>query len=166
MNTQENLTDTELRHYFVDLLDRIYCAKRHVLQNLPKVADYAGFEDLRYAILEACDDVEKQIKRMDEIYHLLEANYSYIKCSGINGLFEEAFQAINVEDSDSVMRDLKILFYMQNMESIEMASFKIMRIAAEKLQNPEISQLLRENFDEAKDDHALLLMINKKYLVG
>jgi len=64
------------------------------------------------------------------------------------------------------LRDLSILFYMQNIESVEMASFQVLKMVAVKLKNKQLTQLLTENFDEAKEDRALLLLITKKYLTS
>jgi len=61
---------------------------------------------------------------------------------------------------------MSILFYMQNIESVEMASFQVLQIAAVKLRNKLVGQLLKENFDEAKADRTLLLLVTTKYVVS
>lgn len=164
MNDGKVIDDTLLLDYFIEHLNRIYCAKLHVANKLPGVASSADFVDLKHAILETCDDVEQQISRMDKIYTLLNAKYSTSSCIGITALFEETFNAMGSNGDNKILRDLNILFYIQHMESIEISSFKIMQIAAQKLNNPEIVQLLKENFNDAKDDYALLLLINSNLL--
>jgi ferritin-like metal-binding protein YciE len=64
------------------------------------------------------------------------------------------------------LRDMSILFYLQNIESMEMASFQVLRIAAVKLKNKQIKQLLTENVDEAKESRTLLLLISAKYITS
>jgi hypothetical protein len=59
------------------------------------------------------------------------------------------------------LRDMSILFYLQNIESME-----VLRIAAVKLKNKQIKQLLTENVDEAKESRTLLLLISAKYITS
>lgn len=160
------ISSEKLLSYFIDHLNLIYCAKLHIIEKLPVLAEYATFADLRNAILETASDIQKQILRMDEIYILIDASYSKKRCAGTLGLIEDVFSAISEKNDDTLLRDLSILFYMQHMESIEIASFKVLQMTAAALQNNQISQLLLENFDEAKDDRKLLLLINAKYLVN
>jgi ferritin-like metal-binding protein YciE len=61
---------------------------------------------------------------------------------------------------------MAILFYLQNVESIEIASFQVLQMMAVKMKNAEILQLLKENLDEAKDDRMLLLLITAKYVTS
>lgn len=155
-----------LLSYFIAHLNRIYCAKLHIAENLPIIGDHANFKDLKNALREVLDDVKNQLTRMDRIYHLLDKHYSALNCAGILGLIEETYQAINDNSYDRVLQDLSILYYVQHMESIEVAAFKVMQLAAVQLKSKEVSQLLQENFDEAKEDRTLLLLINAKYLMN
>ncbi|MES2275184.1 MAG: hypothetical protein V4592_04125 [Bacteroidota bacterium] len=61
---------------------------------------------------------------------------------------------------------MAILIYMQNIESIEQASFQVLQMAAVKLRYQKISQLLKENHDESQEDRALLLLLTAKCLVS
>jgi ferritin-like metal-binding protein YciE len=85
-------------------------------------------------------------------------------CKGMLGLVDEAFDSVIEYKNDAALRDLSLLYYMQNIESIEMASFQILQIAAVKLKNKQVIQLLRENYDEAKADRTLMLLITAKYM--
>jgi ferritin-like metal-binding protein YciE len=122
------------------------------------------FLDLKQAIEETVEIVENQIKRMKEIFIMLDSYYTYESCTGLIGILDEAFQSIGPQAKNPTLRDLSILFYMQNIESIEMASFKIMMVMADKMDKPAIEQLLRECYDEAQDDRALLKQISKNYM--
>jgi ferritin-like metal-binding protein YciE len=64
------------------------------------------------------------------------------------------------------LRDMSILFYLQNIESIEMASFQVLRIAAFKIKKPQIKQLLKENYNEAKETKTLLMLVSTKYVAS
>lgn len=162
----EILGPDNLRVFFLDHLNHIYCAKSHLVERLPEIEDEAYFKDLKHAISETREDVEKQIVRMDAIYSLMNSKASFGSCGGLIGMVEDAFSAIQIQGKSSILRDLSILFYMQNIESVEMSAFQILQVAAVKLKNNQVMQLLKENFDEAKGDRALLLLIAAKYITG
>jgi len=160
------LGSKRLKSYFVNNLDKIYAAKAHLFKHLPTIADEAHFSDLRFAILETLEDVGKQLARMDIIYTMLDAERSDGNCSGLVGLVDDAFEDIKLHGKEPELRDLSIAFYMQNIESIEMASFQVLEMASVKLKNKQIKQLIRENYDEAKADRTLLLLITAKYITA
>jgi ferritin-like metal-binding protein YciE len=156
----------KIRTYFINNLDKIYAAKSHLVRHLPEIADEAHFSDLRHAIQETLEDVEKQLARMDIIYTILDADRAKGNCSGLVGLVDDAFEDIKLHSKEPELRDLSIAFYMQNIESIEMASFQVLEMAAVKLKSKQVKQLIRENYDEAKADRTLLLLITAKYVTS
>lgn len=166
INEPSHLGNERLLAYFTDHLNRICCAKTHLVKRLPEAAEQAHFRDVRLAVEETIADVEKQIKRMNEIFNLLSAEQSEENCYGMTALLDEALMAIHHHADDAALRDMAILFYLQNIESIEQASFQVLQMAAVKLHNPQVSQLLKENHDESKEDRALLLLLTSKYLVN
>ena len=159
-----NLGSDKLKAFFIKHLDRIYGAKLHLVTKLPILEQEAEFADLKNAIAETVSDVEKQIARMEVIYSILDAEVSKGSIHGLTGLIEDAFEAINEQIGEPELRDLSIIFYLQNIESVEMASFQILQMAAVKLHNKHINQLLKDNYDEAKADRTLLLLISSKYI--
>jgi len=160
----KELSGTELRHFFISHLHRIYCAKTQLVEKLPEIGKRSHYVDLRQAIGETVEIVQNQIGRMKEIYIKLDAFYQPESCIGLVGILDETFQSIGDPQDSAALRDLSILFYMQNIESIEMASFKTMIFVAGKLEQPDIAQLLLECYDEAREDKALLKEITANYL--
>ncbi|HEY9001561.1 MAG TPA: DUF892 family protein [Mucilaginibacter sp.] len=160
----DTLNQSQLISYFVDHLNRIYCAKEHIVARFPVFAKHASFKDIRYAIEETVEDIEKQIERMRHIYKLLSVQPETGPCLGLTALLDEAAAAIKQETDDIMLRDMAILFYLQNIESTEVGSFQVLKMVARKIGNEEINQLLLENFDESRDDRNLLLQLTDKYL--
>ncbi len=154
----------KLKTFFVTHLNRIYAAKAHLVAKLPNIENEVNFRDLRLAIRETVEDVEKQMARMEVIYELLDAPIGKGSIHGLTGLIDDAFEAIREQAGESELRDMSIIFYLQNIESVEMASFQVLQIAAVKLKNKQVKQLLQENYDEAKADRTLLLLIATKYI--
>lgn len=161
-----SLDHTDLQSFFINHLNKIYSAKKHLVSHLPKIADDVHFKDLFLAIRETIEDVEKQMARMEMIYTLLDSNIEAGNFSGLSGLVDDAFRDIELHAENPELRDMSILFYLSNIESMEMASFQILQIAAVKLNNDHIKQLIRENYDEAKADRTLILLIAAKYVTS
>ncbi|HTD98498.1 MAG TPA: DUF892 family protein [Mucilaginibacter sp.] len=160
----KELSRQELRQFFISHLNRIFCAKSQLVEKLPELARRSHFRDLRQAIGETVETVEDQISRIKQMYIALDAFYRPEGCAGLAGILDEVFQSIGVPGESPALRDLSILFYLQNMESIEMASFKMMIFVAGKLGEPGIEQMLLECFDEAREDKLLLKEITANYL--
>lgn len=161
-----NFDDKKLRTFFLEHLDKIYCAKIHLITRLPMLLEQVHFSDLKSAILETVSHVEDEISRMEMIYTILDSNYSDCNAKVLASLVEDAFAAIQQQGPDRELRDLSILFYLQNIESVEMASFQILQMAAVKLKNKQIAALLKENYEEAKADRILFLLIASKYITA
>jgi ferritin-like metal-binding protein YciE len=158
------LGQAELQSFFLSHLNRIYCAKSQLLEKLPELSRQAFFLDLRQAIDETIEVVQLQVSRIRQIFIAMDATYHHEHCTGLIGLLDEAFQSISPLSGRPALRDLSILFYMQNIESIEIASFKVMLAVSEKIGHPEVSQLLLESYDEAKEDKELFKQITAKYV--
>jgi len=157
------LNAEELRSFFLSHLNRIYCAKNQLVEKLPELSRRADFTDLKHAIAETIELVELQIIRMRQIFILLDAAYQHENCTGLIGLMDEAFQSISPLSGRPALRDLSILFYMQNIESIEVTSFRLLMMVADNFGDPEVSQLLLECYDDAKEDRVLLTQISQRY---
>jgi hypothetical protein len=54
---------------------------------------------------------------------------------------DEAFQSIGLPNESPVLRDLSVLFYMENIEMIEASSLETMMRVANKLQLANVLQL-------------------------
>ncbi|OJV19762.1 MAG: hypothetical protein BGO21_22135 [Dyadobacter sp. 50-39] len=163
-NNQINLDKDDLEVFFINHLDKIYAAKSLLVSELPQILDNTYFSDLREAISETVEDVRKQLKRMDEIYQIMGAAVSDDSSNGLKGLIADSFKDIRLHGNNPELRDMSILFYLHNIESIEMASFQILEMLAVKLKNGRIKQLIKQNYEEARADRILLLLINAKYI--
>ncbi|HEY4197809.1 MAG TPA: DUF892 family protein [Mucilaginibacter sp.] len=155
-----------MRDFLIEHLNRIYCAKDKLADKLPLLAGQAGFLDLQQAIGETVEEVREQLKRLRRIFILMDTFYQPTSCLGLSGLLDEAFQAIGPRAGNRKLRDLSILFYMENIESLETASFKILGLAAKNIKNKEIGQLLKECYDEAREDTVLYRQIMSYYVEG
>jgi ferritin-like metal-binding protein YciE len=147
--------------FFIEHLNKIYCAKTHFFAHLPGIVVQAHFSDLRQAIKERSETLERQIDRIEQIYRMLKVTIFLNDCDDAVMLLENSYQAIFGQVKAHDLCDLAILFYMENVENIELASSRVLKIVVEKLDQPGIIQLLRENFEEALEDRALLLHLTR-----
>jgi ferritin-like metal-binding protein YciE len=153
-----------LHPLFFENLNHIYCCKSHLIERLSEVVEYVCLSDLKFAIMETLEELESQLARMDEIYKLLGTAYSFENCKGMICTLENAFSSIAQHGEEMVVRDLSILFYLLYVESMELASFQTLEILTTQLKNNQIIQILKDNFEEARTDRALMLMIATKYV--
>lgn len=164
MTEQISLDKEDLIEFFIHHLNKIYSAKTHLLKRLPEILYEAHFSDLEEAIFETIKVVENQRKRMETIYSLMDAERNEGSIGGLTGLIDDSFDEIKSHQNNHELRDMSIMFYMTNIEATEMASFQILQLLAVKIGKEKIKQLIKENFDDAQADKALLLLITSKYL--
>jgi len=166
MPTDIELGPNSLRDFFIVHLNKIYTAKSHLISSLIALEEEAHFSDLKKGIRETIDDVQKQQERMEQIYQRLGVEFSEESASGMLGLIKDSFEEIRQRSGQPILRDLAMLFYLQNIESIEMASFQLLQMIAVKMKDDEIKRLVRENYEDAKAGRTLLLLITTKYLTS
>lgn len=162
--SETNLDPTELRLFFVSHLNRIYCAKNQLADKLPMIGQNSDSPDVRRAINQTAQAVKAQLTRLNDIYIRLDTFYKPESCVGLLGFLDEAFQSIGPPLDSPALRDLSISFYMQNIESIEMTSFQLMMRVADKLNAWDVTELLKECYDEARQDKAMFNAISGHYL--
>jgi ferritin-like metal-binding protein YciE len=63
----KELSQSELQHFFISHLNRIYCAKSQLVDKLPQLRNRSHFLDLRQAIDETIEEIQLQITRMKAI---------------------------------------------------------------------------------------------------
>ncbi|MDN3551182.1 DUF892 family protein [Mucilaginibacter aquaedulcis] len=158
------LKGEQLDVFFIYHLNRIFCAKSHLHERLPELALQADFQNLKYAIIETWEDIGKQIARIENMFILLKSTPSLNDCDDLINFLESGFSAIHFKKENTALADFSILYYMSIIESVELGSFKLLEMAAIKLPDDSIKQLLKECFDESKADRRLFLEIAAQYL--
>lgn len=161
-----NITRTELdlKQLFVHQLNRVNCTKGYLARNLPKLQHIASFNTMQLAIRENLEDVEKQQARIDEIYNLLQTKPSDEGCEVIKSVIDEAYNLNNNSGKSTIINDMDVILYMQLIEHIELTSFRMLKMIAAYMGNPQITQMLTECFDENVDNDRLFTLICEEYL--
>jgi ferritin-like metal-binding protein YciE len=162
--TIQTSSGLDLKLLFIHQLNRVNCTKGYLVRNLPILQDLASFNTMKLAIREDLDDVKKQQKRIDEMYSILHSRPSDEGCEVIKSVLEEAFNLNNTSGKTTIINDMDIILYMQLIENIELTSFRMLKMIAEFMGNDEITQMVKECFDENVDNDKLFSLITEEYL--
>lgn len=163
-NGHLKLEESSLRKVFLMQLGNIFSVKTYLIANLPLMAESASFQDLKHAILETIDDIGVQLLRMDAIYQMIGEHYQPQQCMGIRALTVETFVAAKTPGLSHLERDLLLLYHLNNLESIEISSFTFLREMAFSMPVKDMTVLLHQNLDMAKDNKELFEMITREYI--
>ena len=161
--TPETLSTDVLKQVFMHNLNRIYFGKCYLDSHLEHLISIASFPALQLAMGEFWDDIKKQIKRMHEIYALMDETPSDKNCNPIRSIIKDNF-CLDEEQPLPLFTDMDIIAYMQLLEHINMSACSMLKIIASQLKIGEAEQLLIECFDESIDNDHLFMLIAREYL--
>jgi ferritin-like metal-binding protein YciE len=153
-----------LKDHFLHHLNRVYYGKQYLKKHLPELTEVSSFNKLKQAIQEVCEDVSKQVNRIQEIYTLLGAQPAQENCVPIIAVFKDAFEPQDYKDETCLLNDIDIILYLQLLEHINITSYRMLEILAVSMGKPEVEQLLLESFDESSDNDKLFVMIADEYV--
>lgn len=145
-------------------LSNIYSIKTYLVANLPMMANSASFKDLKLAIIENISDIKLQLLRMDVIYKLIGETYQPHQCVGVRTLTMEAYVISKAPGMTKLETDLYMLYHLNIVESLEISCFTSLHDIAQSMISNELTILLKQNLDIAKDNKELYEMITKEYI--
>ncbi|RCH56385.1 hypothetical protein DJ568_00555 [Mucilaginibacter hurinus] len=160
--TNKVLNDELLRQVFIHNLDRLYFGKHYLVTHIDDLVRRASFRSLKLALDEFADDIKLQIKRMDEIYRLLNVSPSDANCNPIKAIVRDNF-CLDEPKSLDILTDTDIILYIQILEHLSITACRHLKTIAVSLNFKEADQLLTECFDESVDNDNLFMLINKEY---
>ena len=99
---------------------------------------------------------------MDEIYEAIKESPSKTNTLGIRALTLEAYLAAIKAGKTPLERDVFILFYMQQIEGIEITYFKVLKNLAQAIGYS--NSFIDQPFDIAVENKLLFEMIYKEYI--
>jgi ferritin-like metal-binding protein YciE len=153
--------NNKIGNFFIDQLNIVFCAKAHRVERLQEIVDHPEFADLKDCMNETIKQLEKEIKRLTEIFSLLKLNHSFKNCPDIVSILDGAFISLQRSDADKTLRNLFITAYLLLAKSIEINSFKLLSIAANELHYDALQSLVNQNTEAAVFDNALFIAVSK-----
>lgn len=156
------IEDKLLKKIFLEHLNYIYYGKHHLVNFFNEVKDIAKLNVLKMAIQEGVDDTENQIVQMDEIFKAIKETPSKTNTLGIKALTLEAYLTAIKAGKTPLEKDVFILFYLQQIEGIEITYFKVLKNLAKAIGYS--NTFLDQPFDAAVDNEIFFETIYKEYI--
>lgn len=132
---------------FVDHLRDLYDAEQQITQALPGVIEAVSAAELRKALEHHLEVTHGQIERLERIFSELGETPGGKSCKGMEGLVEEADEAVQ-EHSSGALRDALIIAGAQRIEHYEISGYGTAKAWAEELELEDVVDLLDETLDE------------------
>jgi ferritin-like metal-binding protein YciE len=156
------IDDMLLKKTFLEHLNYIYFGKHHLIDFLTEVKEIARLNVLKHAIQEGIDDTQSQIVQMDEIYSAIAETPSKTSTLGIKAMTLEAYITTIKAGKTPLEKDVFILFYLQQIEGIEITYFKVLKNLAKAIGYS--NTFLDQPFDLAVENKILFEQIYKEYI--
>jgi ferritin-like metal-binding protein YciE len=132
-------------------LKDIYDAENKLSRELESMAKKVSDEQLVEGFLEHKQQTDGQIKRLDDVFGLLDKKPSRETCHGINGLIKEFKSFVDEEKPSPELLDVFATGASLKVEHYEMAAYKsLIKLARRAGLNDAVS-LLEENLSEEEE---------------
>lgn len=141
------MADKSFHELFLDELRDIYNAEKQLTKALPKMVKAASSRELEEALASHLEETEGQVERLEQVFESLGETARGKKCVGMEGLIEEADEALK-ELPEGARRDAKIIAGAQRVEHYEISAYGTARAWAEEMGHDEAVRLLTETLDE------------------
>lgn len=143
------MTVNSLNELFMETLKDLYYVEKKLVKTLPKMAQKAASEDLKEAIESHLQETEIHVKRLEQVFELLDQKASAKTCEALEGLIREAEETMG-EISDEQTLDAAIISSAQTVEHYEIARYGTLACWAAEIGNDEIAELLEQTLEEEK----------------
>lgn len=149
-------TGTQLKELFVNSLQDILWAEKHLTKALPKMAKAATSPELVEAFETHLEQTQEHIVRLEKVFEILEERPVAKKCDAMKGLVEEAEGIIEETEEGTATRDVGLILAAQKVEHYEIATYGGLAQLARTLEFDDVSDILEETLTEEKETDQLL----------
>lgn len=139
----------QLDELFHDTLKDIYFAEKKLVTALPKMAKAAQNPELKAAFTKHAKETEGQVKRLEQVFAVIQKKPQGKKCEAIVGLTAEGDE-IAKEYKGSPALDAGLLAAAQAVEHYEISRYGTLKTWAEELRLSEAVRLLDATLQEEK----------------
>lgn len=154
-----------LRDALVEELKDLYSAEQQLLQALPKMEKRVSNEDLKEAFRSHLDETKQQVDRLNQIAHALSTKLTGKVCVAMQGLIEEANQAMQQKVENEDLIDTMLVSCAQRIEHYEIAGYGTARAISDALGEEEIADLLDRTLAEESAADEKLSAISEEDLL-
>jgi len=135
----------QLRETFVEELKDLYDAEKQLLKALPKMAKAAEHEELKEAFEMHLQETQEHVRRLEQVFKLMEQPAKGKKCKAMQGLIEEGEDVISEEEGDAAL-----ICAAQKVEHYEIASYGSLEAWAKLMGEHDVLELVAETLGEEK----------------
>ena len=144
-----NKIPKQLDDLFHNTLKDVYFAEKKIVTTLPKMAKAATSLELQSAFEKHRKETEGHVKRLEDIFAMLEAKPQAKTCDAIMGIVKEG-EGLIEEYKGSPALDPALLAVAQAVEHYEMARYGTLKCWAEELGMNDAVALLDATLQEEK----------------
>ena len=148
-------TQKNLNELFHDTLKDIYFAEKKIVSTLPKMAKAVNSNELRMAFEKHRIETEGHVKRLEQVFDLIDAKPQAKICDAIMGIVKEG-ESLMEEYKDSPALDAALLAVAQAVEHYEMSRYGTLKTWAGELNLDDAVDLLEATLQEEKKTDAAL----------
>lgn len=151
----------KLDELFHDTLKDIYFAEKKILSTLPKMAKAAKHTELKAAFEKHQGETQGQVKRLEQVFALIEKKPQGKTCAAIMGITEEGAEIMK-DYKGSPALDAGLLAAAQAVEHYEISRYGTLRAWAEELGMSDAARLLGQTLAEEEATDKALTKIAKE----
>ena len=157
--TAQKSDEKMLHELFVDELKDIYWAEKHLMKAMPKMRKAVSSQELAAAFDNHLLQTEEQIRRIDQVFELLEMSPKAKKCEAMEGLVKEAQSLMDELPKGSMVRDAGVIISAQKVEHYEIAAYGSLVQLAKTMGQTEVAGILAQTLEEEKQTDQLLTQL-------
>jgi len=145
-----------LEKFFTDQLKDIYYAEQQLVKALPEMQKACTTEELEDAFENHLKQTERQLKRLEKVFQLIDQKPEGKKCEAIEGLIKEAKSIISDTKEGTMTRDAALIIAAQKVEHYEIATYGGLVQLAITMNLHQVADLLDKTLQEEEGaDHTL-----------
>lgn len=148
---KQNEKDSMLKEFFQDELKDIYWAEQHLVITLPKMSKAATSKDLKSAFNDHLEVTKEHVKRLEEIFRILEQKPRAKKCDAMDGIIKEGKSIIEDTYAGTATRDVGLILAGQKVEHYEIATYGGLSQLAKTLGFIQVAEILNKTLLEEKE---------------
>jgi ferritin-like metal-binding protein YciE len=149
-----------MQDLFEATLKDIYYAEKQILKALPTMVKKANGKELKDALETHRKETEGQVKRLEQVFKLIDVAARGKKCEAIEGIIGEAKEHMEEIDDEQVL-DAGMISSAQAVEHYEICRYGTLIEWARDLGHRDAIGLLQQNLDQEKNADRLLSQIAK-----
>lgn len=147
-----------MQDLFEATLKDIYYAEKQILKALPTMVKKANGKELKDALETHRKETEGHVKRLEQVFKLIDVAARGKKCEAIEGIIGEAKEHMDEIEDEQVL-DAGMISSAQAVEHYEICRYGTLIEWAKDLGHEDAVTPLQQNLDEEKNTDQLLSQI-------